>query len=219
MQGDPIRGLVSSAMTPSGAANTVDFMWEIPNRGKRSIGVDLTTPMAGVTSCTGWPRTATCSSPAFSSRLAGSCSSTSTTSVRTTRASSTRAAAARDRVVPTATRAASTSDRSGHAVGRRHRSRRPTIRSRSACPAVVSATTRAGWRSPAASRPRSCAASEPARARWSTARCSTPPCGRCRRGSCRACSSVRACRCRHRRRAANPPIRSWASTARRTTAS
>src|SRR5436190_8241923 len=43
VQGDPIRGLVSSAMTPTGAASAVDFMWEIPNRGKRSIGVDLTT--------------------------------------------------------------------------------------------------------------------------------------------------------------------------------
>ena len=44
VQGDPIRGLVSSAMTPNGASSAVDFMWQIPNRGKRSIGVDLTTP-------------------------------------------------------------------------------------------------------------------------------------------------------------------------------
>ncbi len=209
VQGDPIRGLVSSAMTPSGAANTVDFMWEIPNRGKRSIGVDLTTP----------------GGRDLVYRLAKDCDVFLTSflaparrklqlDVDDIRAHNPGIVYARQRpghrAGPTATKAASTSGRSGHAAGPRHRSRRPTLGSRSACPAAVSATTRAAWRSPEVSLPRSCAASARARARSSTARCSTPRCGRCRRGSCRACSSVRTFRCHRRRRAASPPIRSWA---------
>ena len=38
--GDPQRGLVSSAIIPKGGAN---FMYEIPNRGKRSVGLDVAT--------------------------------------------------------------------------------------------------------------------------------------------------------------------------------
>ena len=38
--GDPQRGLVSSAIIPKGGAN---FMYEIPNRGKRSVGLDIAT--------------------------------------------------------------------------------------------------------------------------------------------------------------------------------
>jgi crotonobetainyl-CoA:carnitine CoA-transferase CaiB-like acyl-CoA transferase len=40
--GDPQRGLVSSAIIPKGGAN---FMYEIPNRGKRSVGLDIATQM------------------------------------------------------------------------------------------------------------------------------------------------------------------------------
>jgi len=39
--GDPQRGLVSSGLVPGG--NGVNFMFELPNRGKRSVGLDLTT--------------------------------------------------------------------------------------------------------------------------------------------------------------------------------
>jgi crotonobetainyl-CoA:carnitine CoA-transferase CaiB-like acyl-CoA transferase len=40
MTGDPQRGLAAGGMLPQGAVN---FMVEIPNRGKRSIGLDLAT--------------------------------------------------------------------------------------------------------------------------------------------------------------------------------
>jgi crotonobetainyl-CoA:carnitine CoA-transferase CaiB-like acyl-CoA transferase len=39
--GDPQRGLITSGLVPPGGFN---FMWEQPNRGKRSIGIDLATP-------------------------------------------------------------------------------------------------------------------------------------------------------------------------------
>ena len=39
--GDPQRGLITSGLLPKGSFN---FMWEQPNRGKRSIGIDLSTP-------------------------------------------------------------------------------------------------------------------------------------------------------------------------------
>src|SRR5262249_30194097 len=39
--GDPQRGLVSSGLVPG--AGSVNFMFEIPNRGKRSVALDLST--------------------------------------------------------------------------------------------------------------------------------------------------------------------------------
>lgn len=39
--GDPQRGLVSSGLVPG--AGDVNFMFEVPNRGKRSVGLDLST--------------------------------------------------------------------------------------------------------------------------------------------------------------------------------
>jgi crotonobetainyl-CoA:carnitine CoA-transferase CaiB-like acyl-CoA transferase len=39
--GDPQRGLVSSGLVPGGSG--VNFMFEIPNRGKRSVGLDIST--------------------------------------------------------------------------------------------------------------------------------------------------------------------------------
>ncbi len=41
--GDPQRGLVSSGLIPSGPGG-VNYIIEVPNRGKKSIGIDLTTP-------------------------------------------------------------------------------------------------------------------------------------------------------------------------------
>jgi crotonobetainyl-CoA:carnitine CoA-transferase CaiB-like acyl-CoA transferase len=41
--GDPQRGLISSGLVPAGAGG-VNYMIEVPNRGKRSIGLDLSTP-------------------------------------------------------------------------------------------------------------------------------------------------------------------------------
>ena len=40
--GDPQRGLISSGLVPAGAGG-VNYMIEVPNRGKRSIGIDLAT--------------------------------------------------------------------------------------------------------------------------------------------------------------------------------
>src|ERR1700704_1995909 len=39
--GDPQRGLVSSGLIPGGSG--VNFMFEVPNRGKRSVALDLST--------------------------------------------------------------------------------------------------------------------------------------------------------------------------------
>lgn len=41
--GDPQRGLISSGLVPAGNGPNVNFMIEIPNRGKRSVGLDLST--------------------------------------------------------------------------------------------------------------------------------------------------------------------------------
>ena len=43
MTGDPQRGLITSGLVPGGAGG-VNFMVEQPHRGKRSIGLDITTP-------------------------------------------------------------------------------------------------------------------------------------------------------------------------------
>jgi crotonobetainyl-CoA:carnitine CoA-transferase CaiB-like acyl-CoA transferase len=41
--GDPMRGLQTSGLVPGGAMPT-NFMFEFPNRGKRSIGIDISQP-------------------------------------------------------------------------------------------------------------------------------------------------------------------------------
>jgi crotonobetainyl-CoA:carnitine CoA-transferase CaiB-like acyl-CoA transferase len=43
VQGDPMRGLVTSGLVPGGAGG-INFMWELPNRGKQSVGIDLAQP-------------------------------------------------------------------------------------------------------------------------------------------------------------------------------
>ena len=42
--GDPQRGLMTSGIMPGGAA-AINFMIEQPNRGKKSIAIDISTPM------------------------------------------------------------------------------------------------------------------------------------------------------------------------------
>src|SRR5437899_6980590 len=37
--GDPMRGLQTGGLMPGGGAR--NFMWEQPNRGKRSVGIDV----------------------------------------------------------------------------------------------------------------------------------------------------------------------------------
>ena len=44
--GDPQRGLVTSGLLPGGAG-AVNFMVEQPNRGKRSVALDLAHPDGG----------------------------------------------------------------------------------------------------------------------------------------------------------------------------
>jgi crotonobetainyl-CoA:carnitine CoA-transferase CaiB-like acyl-CoA transferase len=41
--GDPQRGLISSGLIPSGPGG-INYIIEVPNRGKKSIGIDLSTP-------------------------------------------------------------------------------------------------------------------------------------------------------------------------------
>lgn len=40
--GDPQRGLISSGLLPAGAGG-INYMIEVPNRGKRSVGIDIST--------------------------------------------------------------------------------------------------------------------------------------------------------------------------------
>src|SRR6266851_3989940 len=42
--GDPQRGLITSGLMPGAAAGSVNFMIEQPNRGKRSVGLDISKP-------------------------------------------------------------------------------------------------------------------------------------------------------------------------------
>jgi crotonobetainyl-CoA:carnitine CoA-transferase CaiB-like acyl-CoA transferase len=42
--GDPQRGLITSGLMPGGAAGGVNFMVEQPNRGKRSVGLNIASP-------------------------------------------------------------------------------------------------------------------------------------------------------------------------------
>ncbi|MGW6360288.1 CaiB/BaiF CoA transferase family protein [Streptomyces sp. NPDC055092] len=41
--GDPQRGLISSGLVPGGGPGSVNHMMEVPNRGKKSIGLDIST--------------------------------------------------------------------------------------------------------------------------------------------------------------------------------
>lgn len=43
VHGDNMRGLVTSGLMGAGQP-TINFMWELPNRGKRSLGIDVSTP-------------------------------------------------------------------------------------------------------------------------------------------------------------------------------
>ena len=47
--GDPQRGLAAMGLVPTGPGG-VAHMMELPNRGKRSVGLDMRTPRAA-TSC------------------------------------------------------------------------------------------------------------------------------------------------------------------------
>ena len=48
--GDPQRGLASSGLVPSGPGG-VAHMIELPNRGKRSVGIDMRSPRRATSSC------------------------------------------------------------------------------------------------------------------------------------------------------------------------
>jgi crotonobetainyl-CoA:carnitine CoA-transferase CaiB-like acyl-CoA transferase len=41
--GDPMRGLMTMGLMPGGGTPT-NFMFEFPNRGKKSVGIDISTP-------------------------------------------------------------------------------------------------------------------------------------------------------------------------------
>ncbi len=43
VHGDNMRGLLTSALVGGGDEVPINFMWEVPNRGKRSLGIDLST--------------------------------------------------------------------------------------------------------------------------------------------------------------------------------
>ena len=61
--GDPQRGLVSMGLIPGGP-DAVNYIIEQPNRGKRSIGLDISTDRRLGPSSTSWSSRRTCSSPA-----------------------------------------------------------------------------------------------------------------------------------------------------------
>lgn len=43
VHGDNMRGLVTSGLMGGDGQPTINFMWELPNRGKRSLGIDIAT--------------------------------------------------------------------------------------------------------------------------------------------------------------------------------
>ena len=112
-RGDPQRGLISSGIIPKGGAN---FMYEIPNRGKRSVGLNIASEAAANCS-TGWSRRQTCSSPTTCPMCASGSASKSRKSARAIRASSMSAARATDRRAPRPTGAGSTARPTGRAPG------------------------------------------------------------------------------------------------------
>ena len=69
--GDPQRGLVSMGLIPGGEG-AVNYIIEQPNRGKRSIGIDISTE-GGRDLLYRWPRRPTCSSPASCPPCASAC--------------------------------------------------------------------------------------------------------------------------------------------------
>ena len=85
--GDPQRGLAAMGLVPTGPGG-VAHMMELPNRGKRSVGLDLRTEKGASCSCNCAPPP-TCSSPTGGPRPAASRGSTWRTSVRSTPTSST----------------------------------------------------------------------------------------------------------------------------------
>ena len=99
--GDPQRGLIAMGLIPGGDS-AVNYIIEQPNRGKRSIGLDITTDARPSSCSTELARRATCSSRASCPKSASGSRSTSSTSGRSTRASSTHAAPARARKGPDA---------------------------------------------------------------------------------------------------------------------
>ena len=61
-RGDAMRGLLKSSGL-SFLKSNVHVLLEHSNRGKQSIGLDLSAPTTAWTSSTSWPPPATCSSP------------------------------------------------------------------------------------------------------------------------------------------------------------
>ena len=91
--GDPQRGLAAMGLVPTGPGG-IAHMMELPNRGKRSVGIDMRTP-EGRELLLNSARPPTCSSPTSGPRPAASWASTSTTSGPSTPRSSTCVARAR----------------------------------------------------------------------------------------------------------------------------
>ena len=137
-RGDAMRGLMNTGL--AGLGGSVHVLNEHANRGKKSLGLDLTNP-AGLDILYQLARAATCSSPTRWRVCASGCTSTSTTSARTTRTSSTYAAPATATRGPTPTSAATTSSGSGHVpvAADRRDARRPRRDDRR-CPRRPTAT-------------------------------------------------------------------------------
>ena len=114
-RGDAMRGLASSGV--GRIAGGVHALLEHSNRGKKSLGLDLTSPTKGSTSSTSSPRPRRLPHQQAARACAPSSGSTSRTSGPTTRTSSTCAAPGRASGVPTPTRARTTVWPSGAASG------------------------------------------------------------------------------------------------------
>ena len=112
--GDPQRGLVSSGLVPG--AGGVNFMFEIPNRGKRSVGLDISTD-DGRALLYRLVEGADVFVTNYLPDVRSASGSTSTTSGRTTRTSSTCGAPDRGRAGPRPPAAASTAPPSGARAG------------------------------------------------------------------------------------------------------
>ena len=159
--GDPSRNTAAWGV-PARRPRRLAHIFEVGNRGKRAIGLDIATPEGREILMTSSSTASTCSSPTCCRRPAGSCGIEPDDIMGPQPAGRLRAG---DRPGPARAarpaRAASTASPTGAAPARRSAPPCPARSSRRRCPGPASATCSRAWRWPAASAPRCSSASAP----------------------------------------------------------
>ena len=117
LEGDPMRSVIANGLSPD--ADGVDYLFEMANRNKRGIALDVTVPAGRAV----FERLVQWADVYITNQLPASAASSApspTTSSRSTRSSCSRRATGRASAGPTPKRAASTPCRSGRAAGMGH---------------------------------------------------------------------------------------------------